>query len=79
MDMRERKWPKLRKKQGFGSNLFPITIQPKKNLFLEFYQDVVQEERLFVQNYFQDHAEEPLEHQLYNFLTEHKNRFLNES
>ena len=74
--MRERRWPKLRKKQGFGSNLFPITYSTKKELFLEVYQDVVQEERLFVQSYFQDHAEEPLEHQLYNFLTEHKNRFL---
>ena len=76
MDMRERRWPKFAEEAGIRKQSLSYHYSTKKELFLEVYQDVVKEERLFVQSYFQAHAEEPLEHQLYNFLTEHKNRFL---
>ena len=75
MDMRERRWPKLRKKQGFGSNLFPITFQPKKNYFWKFIKMLYKKNDCLSKT-ISEYAEEPLEHQLYNFLTEHKNRFL---
>lgn len=48
----------------------------KQLLFKEVYKEAVEEEIQFVQQYFGQHAEEPVEEQLYQFLTEHKERFL---
>ena len=70
------KMAQIAEEAGIRKQSLSYHYSTKKELFLEVYQDVVQEERLFVQSYFKDHAQEPLEHQLYNFLTEHKNRFL---
>lgn len=48
----------------------------KKDLLLELFNEVIQEEQTFVRHYFEKHADEALEFQLSNFLTEHKYRFL---
>ncbi|GAB3059537.1 TetR/AcrR family transcriptional regulator [Virgibacillus ainsalahensis] len=48
----------------------------KKDLFIELYKEVIKEEQVFIHHYFEDHVEENIELQLYNLLTEHKNRFL---
>ncbi|KMY50940.1 TetR/AcrR family transcriptional regulator [Peribacillus loiseleuriae] len=48
----------------------------KKDLFFELYKEVIEEEQAFINHYFEVHVEELLEVQLYNLLTEHKNRFL---
>ena len=50
----------------------------KKDLLMEVYREVIEEEQAFVRHYFEKHKEESLEKLLYNFLTEHKNRFLTE-
>ena len=50
----------------------------KKDLLMEVYQEVIEEEKTFLHQYFEKHKEESLEKQLYDFLTEHKNRFLTE-
>lgn len=44
-------------------------------LFQEIYTEAVEDEIRFIQQYFQQHAAEPIEQQLYHFLTEHKERF----
>jgi TetR/AcrR family transcriptional regulator, biofilm operon repressor len=66
----------LAEEAGMRKQSLSYHYPTKKELFLEVYKEVVEEEILFVQHYFREHAEETLENQLYNFLTEHKNRFL---
>ena len=48
----------------------------KRLLFHEVYKKAVEDEVQFIQLYFQEHSEEPIEQQLYHYLTEHKGRFL---
>lgn len=49
----------------------------KKDLLLEVYEEVVQEEQQFVQDFLGiSTAGDTLEQRLYAFLLEHKNRFL---
>lgn len=45
-------------------------------LFKEVYKEAVEDEIQFVQQYFERHAEESVEQKLYQFLTEHKERFI---
>ncbi|WP_087973490.1 TetR/AcrR family transcriptional regulator [Oceanobacillus rekensis] len=47
----------------------------KRLLFQEVYKEAVEEEVQFIKHYFLQHAEKPIEQQLYHFLTEHKVRF----
>lgn len=47
----------------------------KRVLFQEVYKEAVDDEVQFIQQYFQQHGEELIEQQLYQFLTEHKERF----
>ncbi|MFS0824659.1 TetR/AcrR family transcriptional regulator [Bacillus sp. 1P02SD] len=48
----------------------------KQSLFKEVYKEAVEDEIQFVQKYFKQNAEKSVEQQLYQFLTEHKERFI---
>lgn len=47
----------------------------KPALFKEVFEEAVEKEIQFVQQYFRQHEEQQIEHKLYEFLTEHKQRF----
>jgi TetR/AcrR family transcriptional regulator, biofilm operon repressor len=70
------KMAQIAEEAGMRKQSLSYHYPTKKELLLEVYKEVVQEEQMFVHRYFENNMEESLEKQLYNFLTEHKNRFL---
>ncbi|PAF30465.1 TetR/AcrR family transcriptional regulator [Paenibacillus sp. 7516] len=70
------KMAQIAEEAGIRKQSLAYHYPTKKALLLELYEEVVQEEQQFVKDFFLEANELPLEQQLYNFLHEHKNRFL---
>ncbi|ULT57891.1 TetR/AcrR family transcriptional regulator [Neobacillus drentensis] len=72
------KMAQIAEEAGIRKQSLSYHYPTKKVLLMEVYKEVIEEECAFVRHYFEEHKEEPLEKQLYDFITEHKNRFLTE-
>lgn len=70
------KMAQIAEEAGMRKQSLSYHYQTKKELLLEVYKEVIQEEQMFVLNYFDSTQDLSLEDQLYTFLNEHKNRFL---
>lgn len=72
------KMAQIAEEAGIRKQSLSYHYPTKKDLLIEVYQEVIEEEQAFVRQYFENHQEQSLEKLLYDFLTEHKNRFLTE-
>nr|WP_154896225.1 TetR/AcrR family transcriptional regulator [Paenibacillus xylanexedens] len=70
------KMAQIAEEAGIRKQSLAYHYPTKKALLLELYEEVVQEEQQFVIEFFLEANKLPLEQQLYNFLLDHKNRFL---
>lgn len=72
------KMAQIAEEAGIRKQSLSYHYPTKKDLLMEVYKEVIDEEQSFVRQYFGEHKEKSLEKLLYDFLTEHKNRFLTE-
>ncbi|MBY0205815.1 TetR/AcrR family transcriptional regulator [Paenibacillus polysaccharolyticus] len=71
------KMAQIAEEAGIRKQSLAYHYSSKKDLLLEVYEEVVQEEQQFVQDFLGiSTAGDTLEQRLYAFLLEHKNRFL---
>lgn len=72
------KMAQIAEEAGIRKQSLSYHYPTKKDLLIEVYQEVIEEEQAFIRQYFEEHKGKSLEKLLYDFLTEHKNRFLTE-
>ena len=60
---------------GIRKQSLAYHFQNKQTLFKEVFREALEEEVRFIQQYFKENADKPVEQQLYQYLNEHKVRY----